>query len=123
MRNPSQSCCTSKPGYNKLRDMAAKSNEIYIFELLAALATVSQLRCGLWGRLVILSAGNEAACAALTKGARKDAIASMLLLTLRAIAPQNDVAFCTGRVPSRSTRLALRPETKRYRSLLGFNKS
>ena len=50
---------------------------------------------------MILFAGNEAACAALTKGARKDAIASMLLLTPWAIAPQNDVAFCTERVPSK----------------------
>ena len=81
--------------------MAAKSNEIYIFELLAALSTVSQLRGELWGRLVILFAGNEAACVALTKGARKDAIASMLISTLWAIAPQSDVAVFTERVPSK----------------------
>ena len=53
----------------KLRMLAATSNRICLFELFAASTTVFQLRDRLWGRRVILFVDNEAACAALTKGA------------------------------------------------------
>ena len=84
----------------KLRDMAASSNKIYIYELLAAVATVRQLRDRVWRGEVILFVGSEAACAASTKGAAEEIVALTLLYLLRAIAAQYDIAIWTERVPT-----------------------
>ena len=62
--------------------MVANSNEIYIFELLACGTVVSQRRDELWGRKVIQFVDNEAACAALTKGAANSRVALMLVYFL-----------------------------------------
>ena len=83
----------------RLQDLVASSNKIYIFELFAAAAAVSQLRGRLWRRKVILFVDNGAASAALTKGISRNWAAFTLVFSLRAIAAQYDIAICSGRVP------------------------
>ena len=53
----------------ELHTLATSANEIYIFE------PVAEVRRGPSGREIILFAGNEAACGALTKGAAKNGLA------------------------------------------------
>ena len=88
-------------GDAKLRDMAARSDKIYICELLASIATVSHLRGDFWGRNVILSVDNAAAFAALTKGAAKSKVVLSLVYTLWRIAAQYDVPIWPGRVATK----------------------
>ena len=83
----------------KLRSLAATSNAIYIFELSAPIAAMSQLCDELRGREAFLPVSNEAACTALTKGAAKNKVASMLVFTMWSLLAQYDVAIWTGRVP------------------------
>ena len=61
---------------------SSSTSEIYIFELFATIATGSQLRGKLWGKQLILFAGNEAACAALTQEAARNKFALALAYSL-----------------------------------------
>ena len=83
-----------------MRNMAAKTNKIYIFELFASAAPVFQLREELRGRKVILFVDNEAACAALANGAAKSQVALMLVFALSEMAAQRDISIWTERVPT-----------------------
>ena len=78
--------------------MAAKSIKIYIFELFAPVSTVFRLRGEFWWRKVILFAGDEAACADLSKGAARRQVALMLVCTLWARAAQYNVSIWTERI-------------------------
>ena len=64
------------------RKLALSANRINTFRLCAAIATISELRNELWGRRAITFAANQAACAALTKGAAKDRLALTLIYVL-----------------------------------------
>ena len=66
----------------ELRRLASSTNKIYIYELYAAVAKVFATKGALKGTKLILSVDNEAACAALTKGAAKNRCALMLVYTL-----------------------------------------
>ena len=84
----------------KLQDVAAISNEIYVFELFVAVPAVFQLCAHLRGREVILFADSEDDCAALTDGAAKNKIDLALVYPLWAIAAQYDIGVWTERVPT-----------------------
>ena len=64
------------------RKLALSANRINTSRLCAAIATISGLRDELWGRRAITFAANQAACAALTKGAAKDRLALTLIYVL-----------------------------------------
>ena len=84
----------------KLQGIAFTCNRIYIFELFAAAATVFLLRDFLWARKGILFVVNEAACAALTKGAARNGVAHLPFCSLRLVAARYDIAFWTERAPT-----------------------
>ena len=67
---------------SKLRELAGKSNETYIFGLFGCVAAVFQLRGEFWGRKVILFVDNEVACAALTRVTAENREAPKLVCAL-----------------------------------------
>ena len=67
-----------------------------------AIATIFQPRDELWRRKVISPVDDEAACAALTKGAANNKEALMLVFTTRSLAAQYDEATWAERVPSKA---------------------
>ena len=79
----------------KLRDLVAMSAEIYIYELIEAVAPVCQVRFRLWGSRVILFVDNKAACAALTKGTSRGTAVLALVYAMRAIASQYNITIWT----------------------------
>ena len=83
----------------KLNKLSLFTNEMYIFGLLAAVATSLQLRDELRGRRAILCGDNDAACAALAKGAANSRLA--LTLVHSTVAAGYDLAMWTGRAPSK----------------------
>ena len=85
----------------KLQELAGTSGRIYIFELFVAAATVPQLR----DRFL----GNEAACAAPTRGITRNKSALMLARPLWAIDSQYDIAIWTERVPTQVNPAGLPP--------------
>ena len=80
--------------------IAASTNPIYSYELVAMVATIFQMRAQLTGRRAILSLGNEAACAALAKGSAKDKGVLPLVYALWAIATQDDIGLWAERLPA-----------------------
>ena len=63
-------------------------------------ASVFHIREQVTGKRAILSADNEAACAALTAGTSKVPVALFLVYALWAIAAEHDVGLWTQRVPT-----------------------
>ena len=84
----------------KLHALAATANRIYIWDLSAPVATVSQPIDELWRRRVVPFVDNEAACAAATKGASRSEVAVILPPTLWGTAVQYYIDIWTERVPT-----------------------
>ena len=77
----------------KLHALAAATSKICILELFEAAATICRLRDEPWRRKLILSADEEAACAALTTGAAKSKVSPVLVYAVWGVADRYDVAF------------------------------
>ena len=85
---------------DELNALAASINPIYIYGAFAMAASVFQIRGQVTGKRAILSADDEAACAALTTGTSKVPGALLLVYALWAIAAEHDVGLWTQRVPA-----------------------
>ena len=86
--------------YQKPQGLAATSHEMYIFELFAAVGSVSQLRGRFWGRRKLIFVDNAASGAAFAEGISKNKAALMLVCLLWAIAAHYDIAIWAGGVPT-----------------------
>ena len=85
----------------ELNTLATSTNPIYVYEqvvTVAMVATIFQLREQLTGRRAILFACNEAACAAIARGAAKNKGALLFVYALWAIAARRDIGLWTARV-------------------------